>query len=123
DVAAATRTDAINTRTFLDAHHHGQYSPSVHAALDEFGLETHIEPGDLDLAGAPTDFIGINHYQRVLVSHADGAGPFDTIERPAEPASTSFGWSITPESLSSVLTRVTHEYGPRPIYVTEHGAS
>lgn len=123
DVAAAARLDAVNTRTFLDAHHRGEYPAPVRAALDCFGLAELIRPGDLVLAGTPTDFIGINHYQRVLVSHADGAGPFDAVERPAQPASTSFGWSVVPDSLGSVLKRVTDDYGPAPIYVTEHGAS
>lgn len=123
DVAAAARLDAANTRVFLDAHHHGEYSTAVHDALDPFGLAEAIRPGDLDLTGAPTDFIGVNHYQRVLVSHRDGAGPFHAVEEPASPASTSFGWSVVPDSLRSVLERVATEYGPAPIYVTENGAS
>lgn len=123
DVAAAGRLDAANTMVFLDAHHHGEYSSAVHDALDQFGLNDLVKPGDLTLAGTPTDFIGINHYQRVLVSHAEGVGPFHAQEVAAEPASTSFGWSVVPDSMRSVLERVSTDYGPAPVYITENGAS
>jgi len=123
DVAAADRLDAVNTRLFLDAHHHGAYSPEVRAVLAPYGLDDLVRPGDLELSGADTDFVGINHYQRVLVRHEDGAGPFDAVETPAEPATTSFGWSVLPDSLRSVLVRVSRDYARSPLYVTENGAS
>lgn len=123
DVAATERLDAVNVRLFLDAHHHGQYPPLVRELLDPYGLNEVTRSGDLDLIGAATDFIGVNHYQRVLVTHDDEAGPFSATERPAEPATTSFGWSVVPDSLRAVLERVSRDFGPAPIYVTENGAS
>jgi beta-glucosidase len=91
--------------------------------LGPFGLAEAIQDGDLAIIAAPTDYAGINHYQRLLVSHEPGAGPFDLVERAAEPATTSFGWSVVPASLSAVLTRVSAEFTSLPIYVTESGAS
>jgi beta-glucosidase len=99
----------------------GDYSPAVHAALP--ALAAVVRPGDLAVIGAPVDFAGINHYQRVVVRHADGEGPLQLAETAAEPATTSFGWSVTPDAFRTVLERVAREFTPLPIYVTESGAS
>lgn len=121
DREAARRVDAGSNRFFLDPVYLGGYSDAVHAAFP--GLAALVQPGDLDLIGAPVDFAGINHYQRVLVRHAAGAGMLDAVETPAEPATTSFGWSVTPDAFAAVLRRVAREFTALPIYVTESGAS
>jgi beta-glucosidase len=121
DRAAARRVDAASNRVFLDPVYLGGYSDAVLDTLP--ALSGHIRPGDLEIIAAPTDFAGINHYQRVLVRHVEGAGMLDAVETPAEPATTSFGWSVTPDALTSVLRRVAAEFTPLPIYVTESGAS
>jgi beta-glucosidase len=94
----------------------------VRAVLDPFGLSSVIHPGDLDIISAPTDFAGINHYQRLEV-WSDAAAPFGVAERAAEPATTSFGWSVVPQSLANVLKRVASDFTALPLYVTENGAS
>ncbi|TXK16995.1 GH1 family beta-glucosidase [Homoserinibacter sp. GY 40078] len=121
DRAAATRQDAASNRVFLDPVYLGEYSSAVHEALP--ALAAVIRPGDLDLIAAPVDFAGVNHYQRVLVRHEDGSGALDLVETPAEPATTSFGWSVTPDALTAVLQRVAREFTSLPIYITESGAS
>ncbi|WP_425561973.1 GH1 family beta-glucosidase [Leifsonella bigeumensis] len=121
DSAAAERLDASSNRVFLDPVYSGGYSAEVHAVFPE--LAGHIRPGDLELIAAPTDFVGVNHYQRLIASHDDEAGRLKVSDHPAEPASTSFGWSVTPDSLAAVLQRVSTEYSNLPIYVTENGAS
>jgi beta-glucosidase len=122
DAAAATRLDAASNRVFLDPVYLGDYSDAVRAALGAH-LDAVIRPGDLDVISAPTDFAGINHYQRVIAWHEPGGGPLDLGERPAEPATTSFGWSVIPDSLAQVLERVAREFTSLPILVTENGAS
>ena len=122
DRAAAVRLDAISNRVFMDPVYRGEYGADVHAALDPLGLSEAIKEGDLVLISAPVDFAGVNHYQRVIASADDGA-PFGVREVPAEPATTSFGWSVTPDALRSVLARVSAEWTTLPLYVTESGAS
>jgi beta-glucosidase len=121
DLAAVERLDAASNRVFLDPVYLGAYSPAVHAALP--ALAAVVRPGDLAVIGAPVDFAGINHYQRVIVRHADGEEPLQLVETAAEPATTSFGWSVTPDAFRTVLERVAREFTPLPIYVTESGAS
>jgi beta-glucosidase len=123
DHAAADRLDAVSNRVFLDPLAVGRYSDDVLAALVPFGLDRVVREGDLELIGAPIDFLGVNHYQRIIARDAPAAAPFRVTERAAEPASTSFGWSVIPESLTAVLIRVQREFGDLPLLVTENGAS
>jgi beta-glucosidase len=122
DRAAAVRLDASSNRIFLDPVYLGEYSAAVWDTLGERGLADVVQDGDLAIIAAPTDFAGVNHYQRVIASH-DDSQPFGVLEVPAEPATTSFGWSVIPASLTAVLTRVSREFTPLPVYVTENGAS
>lgn len=122
DRAAAVRLDASANRIFLDPVYRGEYSAAVWETLGDRGLADVVQEGDLAIIAAPTDFAGVNHYQRVIASH-DESQPFGVAERAAEPATTSFGWSVIPASLTAVLTRVSREFTSLPIYVTENGAS
>ncbi|MDP3209525.1 MAG: family 1 glycosylhydrolase, partial [Rhodoglobus sp.] len=123
DAAAVVRLDAASNRVFLDPVYLGDYSPAVRATLGPLGLEEFILDGDLAVISTPTDFAGINHYQRVIAWHDETNQPFSVGEQPAEPATTSFGWSVIPQSLSAVLGRVSAEFTQLPVYVTENGAS
>ncbi|PZQ87624.1 MAG: beta-glucosidase [Leifsonia xyli] len=125
DLDAADRLDAVSNRVFLDPVYLGAYGAGVHAQLDPHGLAELILPGDLETIAAPVDFAGVNHYQRVIARAvpASAAHPFAVEETPAQPATTSFGWSVIPESLHAVLTRVARDYTRLPLYITESGAS
>ena len=88
----------------------------------DFDFESKIQDGDLEIIATPTDFVGINHYQRVIAWASPGEGAFNLGETPAPPATTALGWSIIPDSLHDVLVRVSREYTELPIYITESGA-
>ena len=123
DAAAVERLDAMNNRIFLDPLYLGNYSASVRELFGPFGLDRLIQSGDLELIAQPVDFMGMNHYQRVVV-WADENGDYLRVgQSPAEPATTSFGWSVIPDSLHAVLHRVSREFTSLPIYITENGAS
>ena len=123
DRLAVQRLDASSNRLFLDPVLLGDYSAIVREVLAPFGFDDLIQDGDLEIIRQPIDFLGVNHYQRVIVWAAAGHGFMNLQEQPAEPATTSFGWSIIPDSLHDVLVRVAREYTDLPIYVTESGAS
>jgi beta-glucosidase len=123
DQEAAVRLDAVSNRVFLDPVALGRYSDEVLAALSPLGLDEVIRDGDLELIGAPIDFIGVNHYQRIIARDDPKVEPFGVAESAAQPATTSFGWSVIPESLTAVLLRVQRDLGNLPILVTENGAS
>lgn len=122
DAAAAQRLDAISNRLFLDPIYTGAYPQDVLELLEPHGIRDVIRDGDEAICHQPGDFLGVNHYQRVVAWH-DEDRPFGVREVPAQPATTSFGWSVIPDSIRSVLERIARDYPPMPIYVTESGAS
>lgn len=123
DATAVARLDAVNHQLFLSPVYAGRYSDAVHDLLDPYGLAAAIRDGDLELIGMPTDFVGLNHYQRVIVTEDPTVELTRAREQPAGPAHTSFGWSITPDALTSVLRSIKEQYTDLPIYITENGAS
>jgi len=123
DLAAVERLDAVNHGFFLAPVFQGRYPDAAHAVLDRFGLAELIQPGDLETIAQPLDRVGVNHYQRVIVSDGPGQGLADAREVPAGAARTSFDWSITPDALAAVVQHVAREYTDLPILITESGAS
>jgi beta-glucosidase len=123
DLSAAVRLDASSNRVFLDPIYLGHYSEAVLEVLDPYGLQDHIQDGDLTTISVRQDFAGINHYHRVVASHDGSVEHFQVSSAQAQPATTAFGWSVIPDSLAQVLLRVSREYTALPIYVTESGAS
>ena len=127
--AAATRiVDIRFNRIFLEPVYHGSYGEDVAAVFGMHGItvaETDdglVRHGDLALISAPTDFAGVNHYTNTLIS-ADPEAPNGTRMTQVEPTPTTFDWSDTPEALRDVLLRVSREFTPLPLYVTENGAT
>jgi beta-glucosidase len=123
DAAAVIRLDAMNNRIFLDPVYLGDYSQSVRHLFDPLGLSDVIKEDDLATISQRVDFVGVNHYQRVVAWDHDDGSYLRVAEQPAAPATTSFGWSVLPESLSCVLSRVSEDYSTLPLYITENGAS
>ncbi len=87
-----------------------------------------VRDGDLALARAPLDFLGINLYTRQLVEHrtadalglrARAVGPVGGDRGPK----TDFGWEVWPDALHDVLVRITRDYDRPVIEVTENGCS
>jgi beta-glucosidase len=136
DVDAARRIDGLQNRFFLDALLRGRYPEDVLADLEPYDLG--VRDGDLAIIGGPTDMLGINYYNRFIVTGRAGAAP--AITSPFAQASpwpgsehvgfvragrpvTAMGWEIDESGLAEVLTRVAGDYPPVPLYVTENGAA
>ncbi|MBF4571807.1 beta-glucosidase [Herbiconiux sp. VKM Ac-1786] len=122
DADAVARLDAVNHQLFLAPVYHGEYPSLLRDLLEPYGFAELVQPGDLEVISAPTDFAGVNHYQRVIVSDDPTVELTGAREVPAGVARTSFDWSITPDALTRVLQNVA-EYTDLPIYITENGAS
>ncbi len=123
DLAAAERYDANSNRLFLDPLLLGRYPEMVHELYRDQGFAARILAGDEELIAAPIDFLAVNHYQRVLVAADPADAHLGARGTPAEPATTSLGWSVIPDAFRDVLLRVHRDYPAIPLYVTENGAS
>jgi len=118
DEAAAWRVDGEGNRWFLDPIFRGAY-PADLLQRNEL-VAPFVHDGDLDAISAPIDFLGINNYFRFVVGAAPDGPRF--VSDPAAPH-TEMGWEVYPDGLRRLLVRVTEDYGPPAIYVTENGAA
>ncbi|MFB6612259.1 GH1 family beta-glucosidase [Agromyces sp. NPDC056379] len=128
DQFAAGAFDLIYNRIFADPVLTGAYPD-----LSGFGLEAMpgLEPGDLELIGAPIDFYGINFYNPTRVAAPAEGSEFAAAGLPFEPVdfedvpTTGFDWPIMPETFTELLVSFTRDYGDRlpPVVITENGAS
>ncbi len=117
--AAADLYDGYYNRFFMGGLFHKTYPQNV---LD--GLGPHMPDGwqdDMDLIGAPVDWLGINYYTRKVIAPDEGPWPHHhEVEGPLP--KTLMGWEIFPEGLYNFLTRTHADYTRGlPIYVTENG--
>lgn len=121
DVAAARRQDGFHNRWFLDPLFGLGYPADM---LEAFGpLAPQIEAGDLQKIAAPTDFLGINYYTRSVVKHDPSDSFLQTKGVRAGDEYTFFDWEVYPDGLREIIVRVTREYRPKAIYITENGAA
>lgn len=129
-IAANRHFDGFRNRWFFDPVFGRGYPEDIVADYVDRGhlpggIDALVEPGDMDLIGTRIDFIGVNYYTTIAV--AVGAEEDDEPEGPvgADPPEgfTEMGWRNDPGGLTAFLVRVTDDYGPESILVTENGAS
>jgi beta-glucosidase len=118
--------DRFHNRWFLDPLFHGYYPEQLFTDL-------HVEPppieqGDMESIAAPIDFLGVNYYSRNLVRTRTKAYKGENqryeIVSPVPGASyTEMAWEIFPDGLADTLVRISQDYSPRAILVTENGAA
>ena len=130
---AATVLDAEQNRIFMD--------PVLRSAYPAAAREHMLPPaslvrdGDMELIGAPIDFIGINYYSPHYIkqaappgSHVDETpvvGRADVVSfKPGHLSRTAMGWLVEPDGLYDTLMTVTAELPPGcRIYITENGCA
>ncbi|HEY1091608.1 MAG TPA: GH1 family beta-glucosidase [Burkholderiaceae bacterium] len=114
DRRAARIDDGLNVRWYMDPIFRGSYPADV---IEHLGADApKIEPQDLALIQQPIDFLGVNFYTRSFISTQHPAVP-----APGRLGFTDMGWEIYPKALTQHLVRITREYSPPPIYITENG--
>jgi beta-glucosidase len=115
--------DGEQNRVYLDPIFRRSYPKDLAGLFPTLFDDTVVKDGDLDLIGAPIDFLGVNYYLNYVV-RADARVPVlgATLVDPPGPM-MSAGIAAVPEGLYDCLTRVRREYSDLPLYVTEVGAS
>ncbi|RDI96294.1 beta-glucosidase [Meiothermus sp. QL-1] len=120
DVAAARRYDGFQNRWYLDPLYGYGYPPDMLALYKEAAPP--VQPGDLELIATPTDFLGLNYYSRAVVQHSPQPPHRFAYVRVGEER-TAMDWEVYPEGLLELLRRLSREYRPKAIYITENGAA
>jgi beta-glucosidase len=131
DHAAARFHDGYMNRWFLDPVFRASYPADMIAEYAERGhlpraWSSLVRPGDLRHIAAPTDFLGVNYYNR-HVARSDSLPEDKNAPRKVFVAPktewTDIGWEIYPAGMFEVLMRAHLEYRPDKMYVTENGVS
>jgi beta-glucosidase len=120
---AVRRADGLHNRLFLDPLLRARYPDDVRgdlAGVTDFGFE---QDGDAAIIAAPLDLLGVNYYQRQVVTTSAMPGAAILATRPTETPLTAMGWGTDPDGLGDLLRRLHREYGDLPLYVTENGAA
>jgi beta-glucosidase len=114
DRAAARLDDGLQIRWYMDPIFRGCYPADV---IEHLGLDApRIELGDLRRIRQPLDFLGLNFYTRSFISTRT-----PPVKAPGDKGFTDMGWEVVPEALTQHLLRITREYAPPPVYITENG--
>jgi len=114
DRRAARIDDGTNVRWYMDPVFRGQYPADI---VEYLGADApRVQDGDLALIQQPLDFLGINFYTRSVLN-----GRQQFVTPPGELGFTDMGWEIYPQALTQHLLRITREYTPPPLVITENG--
>jgi beta-glucosidase len=79
-----------------------------------------IQPGDMDVIAAPTDFLGLNLYSRAVIE-ADPGRTIGYRHAPPTLPLLPMGYEAAPHALGDFARWVSKEYGRPKIYITENG--
>ena len=124
DVAADQRATEQKRDLFLGPVFEGKYPEALFEWIGS--QQPHILAGDLDVINQPIDFLGVNYYQTLRVSHAVEAAPLKAaIAHVSAPGwgLTEMGWGVNPSGLKAVLLDVKERYDNPRTYVTENGCA
>jgi beta-glucosidase len=130
DAAAALDTEL--NRLYLDPVLHGRYPADARPEM--LPPAELIADSDLDVIGAPLDFLGVNYYTPLYVRLGDwsdlrrGEAPLSghpglVTYQPPEMPRTVTDWLVEPDGLYDVLMRLRAEADGLPLYVTENGCA
>ncbi|MFI6788014.1 GH1 family beta-glucosidase [Nonomuraea sp. NPDC050383] len=132
DADAARKMDLLVNRQFTDPLLLGVYASDMvetFGAISDFAFR---REGDLEVIGAPLDFLGVNYYYRIHAAAApyEQADPalrtaFDLGVRSVTPdgaATSGLGWPVEPQGLHQTLLGLAGRYPELPpIFITENG--
>jgi beta-glucosidase len=119
DVNAARAYFTERNLFILDPIYHGKYSD---AYLAKCGADApRVSPGDFDLIGLPTDFLGMNIYTARIV-RAGKDGKYEVMPLPEHyPRADSVWLNIVPQAIYWGPRLAAETYGIKSIYITENG--
>ncbi len=119
DIAAALRQDGYFNRWFVDPIAGRGYPEDM---LSIYGENmSKISASDMDIIAAPINILGINYYERCIVSHAE-EGVLKLRHEP-RPLPHTADREIYPKGLSEIVNRMYKDYKFDNLVVTENGAA
>jgi beta-glucosidase len=89
-----------------------------------YGIDLPVMAGDMETIATPLDFLGVNYYFRQKIAADPTIATLGFRQVPVEGAvRTALGWEVYPAGLEEILLRLTKDYDPSALYVTENGSA
>ncbi len=128
DYHAMRRFDGYFNRWFVDPLYGRRYPADMVAAYQREGYladdMAFVQEGDMETIAAPTDFLGVNYYTRMVIRDEEAADNLPQEVFPApESEHTDMGWEVYPNGMYKLLNRLHFEYQVPKLYITENGCS
>lgn len=130
DVAATRHFDGFRNRWFFDPVFGRGYPEDMVEAYTARGrlpdgMNSFLEPGDLERISAPNDFLGLNYYTTLEMASGHEESEDQGVEPgPSVPNGyTEMGWKVDPAGFERYLIELHQTYSPPSILITENGAS
>ena len=121
DSNAAQLADGFDNRWFLDPVFGRTYPADV---IDALGASPEIHSGDMKLIAQDLDFLGVNFYFRQTVAADQNSKPLPIRSVNRENVKrTAMNWEVHPQAFEEILIRISKEYSPKAIYITENGSA
>ncbi|MBL1068736.1 GH1 family beta-glucosidase [Streptomyces sp. 7-21] len=134
DQAALRRAETLHNEVWFDPLFAGRYPRHEEETWGAMADGSYRRDGDLELIGAPLDFLGINYYRPITVADAPYTDP-DPATRTAvdiraaesmrqDVRLTTMGWPVVPHTFTDLLVDLTRRYPDLPpIVITENGSA
>ncbi|EFL37085.1 beta-galactosidase [Streptomyces viridochromogenes DSM 40736] len=137
DLAAVRRVETLHNDVWFEplfAGRHPEHEAETWGELLPHGDGSYRLNGDLDLIGAPLDFVGINYYRPITVADAPHRDP-DPATRTAvdvraeetwrdDVRHTTMGWPVVPHTFTDLLVDLAARYPTLPpLLITENGSA
>jgi beta-glucosidase len=121
DLEAVARYDGHANRWWLDPVHGRGFPQDM---LDVYGVDLPERAGDMAAIAAPLDWLGVNYYTPSVIAD-DPDGPVPYARETAVPGTprTMLGWEVRAAGLERLLVKVTSDYSPSRLCVTENGSA
>lgn len=122
DQRAAREFDGHFNRWFLDPCYGRGYPRDMEQHYLEQGHKLPpVQPGDVQIMGVKTDFLGINYYSRGIIRGPEEGNLPQTVHSTG--VETDMGWEVHAPSLERLLVRLAADYPVGELYITENGAA
>ena len=124
DRDAAERSYMAGNRWFADPIFKGAYPRKILDWYKAHGVVLpEISEEDLEIIHTPIDFLGLNNYFSLTVSHDKNVWPTEAAHKFFGGNYTEMGWGINPQGMHDLLVWLKDTYGAIKIYITENGAA
>jgi beta-glucosidase len=134
DREAVRRAETLHNEVWLDPLFAGRYPRGEAETWGPMADGSYRRDGDLELIGAPLDFLGINYYRPLTIADAPYRDPdpatrtaddIGTVEQPRHDVRhTTMGWPVVPHTFTDLLVDLVRRHPALPpLLITENGSA